>query len=169
MNMIRAVLIALAILALPALANLALADSVGDVRVVVPNRTIARGETISEADLIYATIPAGQMQSGIITSVNDLEGMEARRVLRPDETVRNDDVRHPILVTKGQTVTMTFNAPGITLTAVGKATSEGGMGEMVTVLNPVSYRQITCTVTGSGTVQAGSTMTNVGNAQVAAN
>jgi flagella basal body P-ring formation protein FlgA len=33
--------------------------------------------------------------------------------------------------------------------------SEGGMGETVTVLNPVSYRQISCTVTGAGTVSAG--------------
>ena len=168
MLFIRAILIALAVLALPALANLALADGVNDVRVVVPARGIARGETITDADLSYATIPAAQMQGGIVTSMNDLEGMEARRVLRAGETVRSDDVRHPILVSKGQTVTMTFVAPGITLTAVGKATSEGGMGEMVTVLNPVSYRQITCTVTGSGTVQAGSTIANAPSAQVAA-
>ena len=43
---------------------------------------------------------------------------------------------------------MTFDEPGITLTATGRATSEGGMGETVTIVNPVSYRQITGVVTG---------------------
>jgi hypothetical protein len=33
--------------------------------------------------------------------------------------------------------------------------TEGGIGETVTVLNPVSYRQISCVVTGAGTVRAG--------------
>jgi flagella basal body P-ring formation protein FlgA len=59
-------------------------------------------------------------------------------------------------VTKGSLVTMTFEAPGITLTATGKATTEGGIGEQVTVVNPVSYRQIVCTVTGPGMVRADS-------------
>jgi flagella basal body P-ring formation protein FlgA len=50
---------------------------------------------------------------------------------------------------------MTFAEPGITLTSIGRATSEGGMGETVTIVNPVSYRQITGIVTGPGTVRAG--------------
>jgi flagella basal body P-ring formation protein FlgA len=165
--MFRAFLIALAVLALPVFANLALAQTMGDVRIVVPAHAIARGETITDADLVYASVPATLTQPGIVTSMNDLEGMEARRVLRPGEAVRPDDVRKPILVAKGQTVTMEFDAPGITLTAVGKATTEGGLGETVTVLNPVSYRQISCVVTGAGTVRAGDTSVSLNNAQVA--
>jgi flagella basal body P-ring formation protein FlgA len=49
---------------------------------------------------------------------------------------------------------MTFDAPGVTLTVIGKAMSEGGMGETVTILNPVSYRQVTAVVTGTGQVRA---------------
>jgi len=76
-------------------------------------------------------------------------------VLRAGQPVRADDVRKPVLVAKGQTITMIFAAPGLTLTATGRAMSEGGMGETVTVLNPVSYRQITGVVTGAGEVRAG--------------
>ena len=50
---------------------------------------------------------------------------------------------------------MSFDAPGVTLTAIGKAMNEGGLGETVTILNPVSFRQITGVVTGSGQVRAG--------------
>ena len=152
----RALIIALAVLALPFLANMALAQG-ADMRIVVPSHAIPRGTIITDTDLAYQAVDPASVQAGIVTSMNDLDGMQARRVLRAGEPVRPDDVRKPILVTKGSTVTMTFAVPGIQLTAVGKAMSEGGMGETVTVLNPISYRQIACTVTGAGTVSAGST------------
>ena len=126
-----------------------------DVRIVVPARDIVRGEVIADADLSYVDVTPDRVRSGVVLSMNDLDGMEARRFLKAGEPVRNDDVRHPILVAKGTTVTMTFVAPGITLTATGRAVSEGGMGETVTVLNPISYRQITAVVTGIGQVRAG--------------
>jgi flagella basal body P-ring formation protein FlgA len=157
---IRALIVALAVLALPLFANMALANG-ADMRIVVPSHSIPRGTTISDSDLAYQTVDPSSVQAGIVTSMNDLDGMEARRVLRAGEPIRPDDVRKPILVTKGSTVTMTFVVPGITLTAVGKAMSEGGMGETVTVLNPISYRQISCTVTGAGTVAAGSTAASI--------
>ena len=127
-----------------------------NVRIVVPDHDIARGEVIASSDLVYGTVPGTSSLNGIATSARDLEGHEARRLLRAGEAVRTDDVRRPILVTKGSTVTMTFDLPGISLTAIGRAVSEGGLGESVTVLNPVSYRQITATVTGAGQVKAGS-------------
>ncbi len=135
----------------PAWADDTLTDAT---RIVVPAHDIARGEIIAKSDLSYQTVPAIRSLSDIATSVSDLDGREARRLLRAGEPVRNDDVRRPILVTKGSTVTMTFEAPGITLTAVGRAVGEGGLGESVVVLNPVSYRQVTATVTGAGQVKA---------------
>lgn len=148
--MIRAALAA----ALVLIAGPAAAD-VGGMRIVVPSHDIARGETIADSDLSYLTVANGPNVSGIVTSMDQLSGMQARRVLRAGQSLRGDDVRRPILVTKGSTVTMTFDAPGVTLTALGKAMSEGGMGETVTILNPASYRQITGVVTGAGQVRAG--------------
>ncbi len=158
---VRALAIAAAIVALPVFANMALANGVADMRIVVPSHSIPRGTTISDSDLSYQTVAPDSVQAGIITSMNDLDGMETRRTLRAGEPVRPDDVRKPILVTKGSTVTMSFAVPGITLTAVGKAMSEGGLGETVTVQNPISYRQISCTVTGAGTVSAGDISTTI--------
>ena len=138
----------------------AFADS--GMRVVVPNHDIARGATVSESDLVYGTIPASNVFSGVITAMDALTGMQTRRILRAGEIVRVDDVRHPILVTKGAIVTMTFEAPGVVLTASGRAMSEGGMGDTVTIQNPASFRQITATVTGSGVVQAAERVTSGG-------
>jgi len=122
--------------------------------VVVPNRDIGRGETIGESDLAYGTIPASTVFTGIATSVDQLKGMEARRMLRANEVVRTDDVRHPIVVQKGAIVTMTFEAPGVTLTASGRAMGEGGVGDTITVQNPASFRMISGVVTGPGSVKS---------------
>ena len=122
---------------------------------MVPSRDIARGEIIARSDLSLLAVAADRLSGGAVTAESDLAGREARRYLRAGEPVRPSDVRMPVLVTKGSTVTMTFSAPGITLTGTGRAMSEGGMGEPVTVLNPVSYRQVTCIVTGPGQVEAG--------------
>ena len=59
-----------------------------------------------------------------------------------------------MVVTKGQTVTMTFDAPGVELTAMGRAMGEGGVGDTVTVQNPASFRMINAIVIGAGTVRA---------------
>jgi flagella basal body P-ring formation protein FlgA len=123
------------------------------VRIVVPAHDIARGTTISQADIATKTVD-GNVPSGTVTSLNDIVGMQTRRVLHAGESVRLEDVRRPTLVTKGSTVTMVFEAPGITLTAAGRAMSEGGLGETVTVQNPVSFRQVSAIVTGPGQVSA---------------
>lgn len=123
-------------------------------RVVVPNHDIARGATIAGSDLVYGTIPASNVFSGVATSMDELAGMEARRMLHAGQIVRVDDVRHPILVVKGSIVTMTFEAPGVILTASGRAMSEGGMGDVVTIQNPASFRQISATVIGAASVRA---------------
>ncbi len=143
--MIRFFLFALALmLAYPAF---------GGVRVVVPAHDIARGAVISESDVTYLAA-RGDVMGGIVTSLSDVVGMEPRRMLRAGETLRLSDLRHPVLVTKGSTVTMVFEAPGVVLTASGRAMSEGGVGETVTVQNPASFRQISAIVIGPGQVRA---------------
>jgi flagellar basal body P-ring formation protein FlgA len=137
-------------------------------RVVVPAHDIQRGETIMESDLDFAQVAPDRLRSGIITSVADISGREARRTLRAGELVRVDDVRRPVLVAKGSTVTMMFAVSGISLTATGRAMSEGGLGETVVVQNPISFRQVSCVVTGAGEVRAGDAVVDAA-AQLAAN
>jgi len=124
------------------------------VRIVVPTRDIARGETITDRDLTFATVPGSALMTGTVTSIAAAKDMEARRMLHAGEAMRGDDLRHPIVVTRGQTVTMLFHAPGVELTAMGRAMGEGGVGDTVTVQNPASFRMILGVITAPGTVMA---------------
>ena len=143
--MIRSWLLALAILfCVPA---------IGGVRVVVPTHDVARGAVISASDLTYSIV-ATTVMSGVVTSSSEVVGLEARRTLHAGETLRLQDLRHPVLIVRGSTVTMTFQAPGIVLTSSGRAVTEGGLGDTVTILNLTSYRQTTGVVIGPGQVRA---------------
>jgi flagella basal body P-ring formation protein FlgA len=126
----------------------------GTVRIVVPAHDIARGDTIGESDLTYTTVDGAALMSGVPTKIDEVKGMQARRVLASGQAFRNDDVRKPIVITKGETVTMQFAMPGVELTAMGRAMSEGGIGDTVTMQNPASYRMISGVVVAPGTVRA---------------
>jgi len=126
----------------------------GTVRIVVPSHDIARGETIGEADLTFTTVDGSALMSGVPTRIEEIKGMQTRRMLIAGQPFRAEDVRRPIVITKGQTVTMQFFAPGVELTAMGRAMSEGGVGDTVTIQNPVSYRMIAGTVIAPGAVRA---------------
>ncbi len=151
----RRFLVFLGLLAiLPGLMLAAGSALAGPVRIVVPAHDIARGDTIGESDLTYATVEGAALMSGVSTRIEQVKGMQARRMLSAGQPFRGDDVRRPIVVTKGQTITMQFVAPGVELTAMGRAMSEGGIGDTVTIQNPVSYRMISGTVIAPGTVRA---------------
>ena len=99
----------------------------GTVRIVVPSHDIARGETIGEGDLTFTTVDGSALMSGVPTRIEEVKGMQTRRMLIAGQPFRAEDVRRPIVVTKGQTVT---------------------------IQNPVSYRMIAGTVVAPGTVRA---------------
>ncbi len=139
--------------ALAALTALPAAADTG-VRIVVPAHDIARGQVIADSDLTYATVQGTALMAGTVTGIDAIKDMEARRMLHAGEALRVDDVRRPVVVTKGQTVTMLFRAPGVELTAMGRAMGEGGIGDTVTVQNPSSFRMISGVISAPGTVVA---------------
>jgi flagella basal body P-ring formation protein FlgA len=131
-----------------------------DVRIVVLNRDIARGEVIADSDLAFGTVASTALMNGTVTNMDAARGMEARRALRAEKPFLASDMRRPVVVTRGQTVTMTFNAPGVDLVAMGRAMSEGGVGDTVTIQNPASFRMITGIVIAAGTVRATGPLSN---------
>jgi flagella basal body P-ring formation protein FlgA len=53
-------------------------------------------------------------------------------------------------VRRGETVTITYAAPGISLSMRGRAMQDGAVGDNVTFLNTTSNRQIDAVVTAPG-------------------
>ncbi|HEY4265977.1 MAG TPA: flagellar basal body P-ring formation chaperone FlgA [Micropepsaceae bacterium] len=130
-------------------------DADNQTELVVPAHDIARGAVIADGDLTTKSFPVLRMNESFIHNLSDIEGKEAKRALRAGEVLRLSDLKRPALVAKGATVTMVFDAPGMSLTAVGRALAEGGEGDSIAVLNPTSYRQVVAVVTAPGVVRVG--------------
>ena len=129
--------------------------SVPEVDVAVARSDIARGDVIAEGDLEYKAVPAVRANGSVVRAITDVAGMEARRALKAGELIRSGDLKRPTMVAKGSTVTMLFEAPGMRLSAVGRALTEGAEGDTITVLNPTSFRKVEALVIKAGTVRVG--------------
>src|SRR5690348_9184268 len=103
--MTRKLLVAFGLFALIPALLLAAAGSAfaGTVRIVVPAHDIARGDVIAESDLTYTTVDGAALMSGVPTRIDEVKGMQTRRMLSAGQPFRGDDVRKPIVVTKGET------------------------------------------------------------------
>jgi|GEM_PF-891110 len=112
-------------------------------------RPIAAGEIIASADVVMGD-PGGRVPSDAVTELTGLIGQAARRALVPGRLVRASDVRIPLAVKKGDTVTLIYTAGAVRLTARGRALADASVGEPVRVLNPQSNRTVDAFVTASG-------------------
>jgi flagella basal body P-ring formation protein FlgA len=105
---------------------LAASPALADTRVVIPEHDIARGAIIEKSDLSLGSIPSGTVFSGMFTTTEALAGLQARRLLRAGEAVRHDDVRQPILVSKGSIVT-SFRQLSATVSGAGAVRAGGAL------------------------------------------
>jgi flagellar basal body P-ring formation protein FlgA len=131
------------------------ADGSTEIDVAVLKTDVARGEVIAEGDVEYKAIPQMRANASIVRAITDVAGMEARRALKAGKLIRTNDLKRPTMVAKGSTVTMLFEAPGMRLSAVGRALAEGAEGDTITILNPTSYRKVEAVVIKAGTVRVG--------------
>ena len=118
----------------------------------VLTRQIRAGEIVNNEDLTFVRMAQSRLARGSLVNADDIVGLSAKRQLRAGIALRSGDFEKPIVVRKGDTVTMVFRAPGVELTARGKAMTAGGIGDTVAVLNAQSHKQVDAVVTGSGSV-----------------
>src|SRR5690606_30253987 len=99
--------------------------------VPVLNRPVAAGEVIGEADLEWLAVRGDRIDRNAATVAEQLVGMTPVRGLKAGRTIKLREVRAPVLVAKGALVTMTVRAPGLLLSATGRALDDGAEGDYV--------------------------------------
>ncbi|WKA26843.1 flagellar basal body P-ring formation chaperone FlgA [Bradyrhizobium roseum] len=114
-------------------------------------RNVERNEILKLSDFVIERRPKAEI--GADAAARDRAvGMQARRQLRAGQAVKTADLVKPDLVQRDQSVTLTYEAPGIYLTMRGKALENGAEGDVVTVMNLQSKRTLSGTVTGRGQI-----------------
>ncbi len=115
-------------------------------------RDVAIGEVIADSDLTTIELAADRAGGTVLTSSASLAGQAARRQLRAGTPLFTYDVKKPVLIKKGDLVTVVYSLPGIELTSQGQAQADAAKGDTVAILNTRSRRTIEARVTGAGTV-----------------
>lgn len=118
----------------------------------VLTRALRAGEVASEADISIVRIANSRIPRGALGDIGDIAGFSAKRQLRAGVPLRAGDFEKPVVVKKGDAVSMVFRAPGVELTTRGKAMTAGGMGDTIAVMNAQSMKQVDAVITGSGAV-----------------
>jgi flagella basal body P-ring formation protein FlgA len=108
-------------------------------RVPVLNRTVSTGEVIREDDLGWKQVDNTE---GLLTKFEQLIGKEAKKGLHADEPLRADDIRTIPLVRNNDIVTGVWKKGGIRITAQFKAKSDGGKGDVITLIQLAGREQV---------------------------
>ncbi|MEI4485531.1 flagellar basal body P-ring formation chaperone FlgA [Frigidibacter sp. MR17.14] len=123
------------------------------VPVPVPVRRLMPGEMLTAADIEEVPVPVAAVGTYAITRAEALEGKQVRRVLTAGRPVMVQSVGDPIVVPKGERVTITYTHGGLDLTAPGKALTDGLEGEQIRVVNLASNKTVVGIARGDGVVE----------------
>ncbi|GAB4517312.1 MAG: hypothetical protein Tsb0010_01420 [Parvularculaceae bacterium] len=115
-------------------------------------RPVGRGDVIREADLEWIRLPAARASATLLTDINEIAGMAARRPLAAGAQLRRTDLETPKIVAKGAVVRMVYEQPGLKVTMLGRALADAAKGELINVQNVQSHRTVQAVAVSPDTV-----------------
>ena len=121
-------------------------------RVPVLSRGMRNGQVIGDDDILWKDVREGAFDANIVADAEALIGKTPRTSVRPGEMLRRTELMAPIVVAKGELVTMVVSTPMMTLTAQGKATENGTEGQAIKIENTRSKTVVEGVVAGPNRV-----------------
>lgn len=113
---------------------------------------LQKGALITAEDLDYVDVRNSDLGANVLVSAEQLIGMSPRRGIAALKPIASSDVSSPIVVKKGEIVTMVLQNSEMTLTTQGKALESGAVGETVRIVNASSGQSVEGVVTAVKTV-----------------
>ncbi len=112
-------------------------------------RAVMPGEEIVEADITWQKIPSARLSQTFITRKEDVIGkISISKVLQPGQPLYRSDVKAPVVIKKGDMVTVSYRSDGLFLSSQLQASQDGGRGEMIRFVSPVSKKEVQAKVLG---------------------
>jgi flagella basal body P-ring formation protein FlgA len=119
----------------------------------VPKLTIYPGDVISSGALGMKRFGPSADQLPVFRTPDGLIGKVARRTLLPGRPIPLNAVRDASVVQVGKQVRMVFESDGLTITSIGVALQNGGVGDVLSLRNTDSGVTIRGTVQADGSVK----------------
>ncbi|MBW8310341.1 MAG: flagellar basal body P-ring formation chaperone FlgA [Candidatus Paracaedibacteraceae bacterium] len=104
-------------------------DPLSDIPILA--RAIAPGDIIEASDITWNKLPTTRLSQNFILKAEDLIGQTAKnRILQPGQPLNRHDIRAPIVVKRGDTVTIAYKSNSMMLTTTAIAEKDAARGEM---------------------------------------
>ncbi len=129
--------------------------------VVMFVRPLARGEVVRAEDIEQRQVAIRNLHATAIVDAAAVVGLAARRQLRPGQPLLSRDFERPRIVERGAVLTVTHEAPGLTISVRARALEAGALGDTIRVQNLQSNRIIECIVIAPNLVKTSTTRTPI--------
>ncbi len=123
--------------------------------VVMAGRVITRGEVITADALVMKRYNVGNLHGEPLLSREEATGLIAKRTLRPGKPILRAQLEQPLLVKRGEAVTIISQTGDIRAQTAGVALKDGRLQQNIKVQNSSSERVIDAIVVGPGAVRVG--------------
>ena len=118
--------------------------------VPVLRRRLLPGEIIAAGDLGWSKIRASLARGDVVQAPAQAIGLAVKHAVQPDQPIIVAELGRPMIVQKGEAMTLTLESPGLTVTARGIAAEPGGLGDHIRVLNELAHMTVEAELTGPG-------------------
>jgi len=120
---------------------------------LVASRTIQARELISPADVELRRMDISDTNGDVALNMDEVVGMEARGYIRPGQVISRRLVSMPLLVKRGELVSLKAVSDGFVIQTKGVAQQNGRKGDVIRILNPTSKKLVEALVTGPQAVE----------------
>jgi len=114
--------------------------------VVVLRDHISRGEAVELSRLALQQRDIGKLQRGYFTSFKQVTGNVSKRSLKAGTAISPSMISLPIIVRRGQAITLRVERPGFAVDMKGLALKKGRQGDTIKVKNSSSNRVLFGTI-----------------------
>jgi len=121
--------------------------------VYMASRPLRRNEIINPADVEVQRINITETADRFATRPDQVETRRVIRDIGVHQPIELKDLDKPLVLKKGDPVTIIYDQPGLQVTAKGRVSADGGIGDTLAVVNVASKKTIYCKVLDGQTVR----------------
>ncbi len=123
-------------------------------KVYLASRPLKQNEMITSADLEIQKVNITDSADRFATRPEQVENRRVLRNIGVHQQIELKDLDKPLVLKRGDPVTIVYDQPGLQVTAKGQVNADGGVGDTLAVMNVASKKTIYCKVLDGQTVRA---------------
>ena len=120
---------------------------------LVAARNLQRGELIAEGDFSVEMRSLPASSGDVFSQPNQALGLEVKRTIAVGDVINARRVTQPVIVKRGDKVTISAKTGGIAVVTQGTALNNGKKGQQIKVRNSKSERVVSARVSARGQVE----------------